>query len=157
MESGFRGKPAVSTLRSAFLMLWLLVPAAARAEDAPQPLLAIPDAVYKGVVGKALDVVPMDPEHRATLQRTNAVLSSTMTARTLSVWVGLGLSNPVLLIGGLIWGIYAASNIKPDPGKPKPHAALVDARVDAVRYQFIPPNDTRPHDVPAEAAAQGDE
>jgi len=80
-----------------------------------------------------------------------------MTARTLSVWVGLGLSNPVLLIGGLIWGIYAASNIKPDPGKPKPYAALVDARVDAARYQFIPSNEKPSPDVLVEAAAQGDE
>ena len=68
------------------------------------------DTVFKGVVGKALDAVPMDPEERVVLQRTNAVISSTMTGRSLSVWAGL--ANPILMIGGLVWGVFAASNIR---------------------------------------------
>jgi hypothetical protein len=80
-----------------------------RAAEAPPPV-KIDDILYKGVVGKALDVVPMDPEQRAGLQRANAVVSNTITGRTLSIWAGL--TNPVLLIGGMAWGFFAASNIK---------------------------------------------
>lgn len=66
--------------------------------------------VYKGVVGNVLDVVPMDPSDRLSLQRTNAVVSNTLFGRSLAVLAGL--SNPVMLLGGFVWGIWAASNIK---------------------------------------------
>jgi len=82
-----------------------------RAAEAPPPV-KIDDILYKGVVGKALDVVPMDPEQRAGLQRANAVVSNTIAGRSLSIWAGL--TNPVLLIGGMAWGFFAASNIKPE-------------------------------------------
>ena len=66
--------------------------------------------VYKGVVGNALDEIPMDPSKRVSLQRTNAIVSNTLSGHTLTTLVGL--SNPVLLIGGLVWGVWAASNIR---------------------------------------------
>ncbi len=53
----------------------------------------------------------MDPLKRVDLQRTNAVVSNTFTGRSLSVLIGL--SNPLLMIGGLVWGFWAASNINP--------------------------------------------
>jgi hypothetical protein len=95
--------------RSVVLITCLLLAIPARAEDVPQPPTAVGDVVYKGLVGKALDAVPMDPEKRATLQRTSAVASSTLTGRSLSVWAGL--TNPFLLIAGLAWGLFSASNI----------------------------------------------
>jgi hypothetical protein len=67
-------------------------------------------AVYKGVIGNVLDAIPMDPSKRLDLQRTNAVVGNTMLGRSLTVLVGL--TNPILLVGGLVWGIWAASNIK---------------------------------------------
>lgn len=101
--------------RSIVLVACLLLAFSARAQDAapqphPLPLPAIGDAVYKGVVGKALDAVPMDAEKRTILQRTNAVVSGTLTGRSLTAWAGL--TNPLLLIAGVVWGIYSATNIK---------------------------------------------
>jgi hypothetical protein len=68
--------------------------------------------VYKGLVGNVLDEIPMDPSQRVSLQRTNAIVSNTWSGHTLSTLIGL--SNPVLLIGGLVWGMWAASNIRPE-------------------------------------------
>jgi len=68
--------------------------------------------VYKGLVGNALDGIPMDPAKRVSLQRTNAILSNTWSGHTLTTLAGL--SNPVLLIGGLVWGVWSAANIKPE-------------------------------------------
>lgn len=100
------------------LLLLLALATSASAQDDPgsRPVAAIfPEGfnqvVYKGLVGKVLDDIPMDPIHRVGLQRTNAVVSNTLFGRSLAAWVGL--SNPVLLLGGLIWGIWAASNITP--------------------------------------------
>jgi len=109
------------------LAISLLTTAAASALAAEAPVSAskVEDVLYKGIVGKALDVVPMDPEHRAGLQRTNAVVSNTITGRSLSIWAGL--TNPVLLIGGMAWGFFAASNIKSE-ALPKGRAP-VEARV----------------------------
>ena len=87
----------------------------ALAQEAPQSTpssSALPDVIYKGVGGKILDQVPMDASDRLTLQRANAVVSNTMTARSIAVWAGF--SNPVFLVGGLLWGIVSATNIKPD-------------------------------------------
>lgn len=100
----------MSINRSLVLVACLLLAVAARAQDAPQPPLAVGDLVYKGLVGKALDAVPMDPEERVALQRTSAVASGTLTGRSLAVWAGL--TNPILLIAGLAWGLFSASNIK---------------------------------------------
>jgi hypothetical protein len=96
---------------SLVLAACLLLAIPARAEDAaqPVPLPAVGDMVYKGFVGKALELVPMDPEERVILQRTNAVVSGTFTVRSIAAWVGL--THPVLLIAGVAWGLFAASNI----------------------------------------------
>lgn len=122
--------------RSIVLAACLLLAIPARAEDAPQPLPAVGDVVYKGLVGKALDAVPMDPNERMVLQRTSAVVSSTLTGRSLSVWAGL--TNPFLLIAGLVWGLYSASNIK---------AAETNAKPDATRVEPREPIETAPPQV----------
>ena len=114
--------------RSIILAACLLLAIPARAEDAPQPLPALGDVVYKGLVGKALDAVPMDPDERVILQRTNAVVSGTLTGRSLMVWAGL--SNPILLIAGLAWGLFSASNIK---------AAEANAAPDTKRVEPLKP------------------
>jgi hypothetical protein len=101
-------------------LLWTLP---AHAEDAPQSPAAISDVVYKGVVGKVLDAVPMDAEGRVALQKTSAVVSGTLTGRSISIWAGLSLSNPILLIAGLAWGIYSATHIEPAQTQAKPDAA----------------------------------
>jgi hypothetical protein len=112
--------------RSIVLVTCLLLAVSARAQEAaptPFPLPAIGDAVYKGVVGKALDAVPMDAEKRTILQRTNAIVSGTLTGRSLTAWAGL--TNPVLLIAGVVWGIYSATNIKTAQAKVEPDTILL--------------------------------
>ncbi len=84
-------------------------------------------AIYKGLVGNALDAVPMDPLKRLELQRTNAIVGNTLLGRSLALVAGL--SNPALLLGGLAWGIWAASNIK---------AAAVDFDSGAARKSAAP-------------------
>ena len=109
----------MSTLRliclSGFI---LLTPApAAFAENTPQsraspgspPAADSSQILYKGVVGNLLEAVPMDPAQRVTLQRSSAVISNTLSGRSLSVLAKL--ANPALLIGGIAWGLWAASNI----------------------------------------------
>ena len=110
--------------RTIVLAACLLLAIPARAEDAPQPLPAMGDVLYKGLVGKALDAVPMDPEERIVLQRTSAVVSGTLTGRSLAAWAGL--ANPVLLIAGLAWGLYSAFNIKAAEAKAKPDTNRVE-------------------------------
>ena len=94
---------------SIVLAVCLLTATPALAQDAPTPLPQLGDVMHKGLVGKALDVVPMDPEERVVLQRTSAVVSGTLTGRSLAIWAGL--AHPVLMAAGLIWGIYSALNI----------------------------------------------
>ena len=110
--------------RSIVLAACLLLAVAARAEDAVNLPPALGDLVYKGVVGKALDAVPMDPDRRVALQRTNAVVSNTLAGRSLSVWVGF--ANPILLIAGLVWGLYAANHIKAVETSPSPAAGRAE-------------------------------
>lgn len=69
--------------------------------------------LYKGVVGNLLDAVPMDASERTALQRTNAVASGAMSGKSLAALAGL--AHPGFLIGGLVWGLWAASNIEPAP------------------------------------------
>lgn len=100
------------------LLLLLALARSASAQD-DQGSRAVPggfpqgleQTVYKGLVGNVLDAIPMDPSDRLDLQRTNAVVSNTLFGRSLAVLAGL--SNPVLLLGGFVWGVWAASNIKP--------------------------------------------
>jgi hypothetical protein len=89
----------------------------AGADEAPRTLPAMGDVIHKGLVGKALDVVPMDPEERVVLRRTSAVVSGTLTGRSFSVWAGV--THPLLMVAGLVWGIYSALNIKgPETAQP---------------------------------------
>ena len=113
----------MSAFRCVILVLCLLA-LPARAQDASSVGPEVRDVVFKGVVGKALDAVPMDAEHRVVLQRTNAVVSSTLTGRTLTVWAGM--TNPILLIAGMAWGIFSASHIQTDSINPDPRTMLVD-------------------------------
>ena len=114
---------------------------AASAEDIADSR-AIPNAsaqtldqvIYKGFVGNLLDAVPMDPLKRVNLQRTNAVVSNTLSARSLGGLVGL--SNPVLLVGGLLWGAWAASNISPEATGMKATAFSVNSG-DRVETQAV--------------------
>jgi len=110
--------PLVSKPRSAFSAAFLILSLteSAWADDAPKSP-DVPDApsqpaaqvIYKGLIGNVLDAVPMDPVKRAELQRANAVVSNTFSGRSLAVLIGL--SNPILMIGGLVWGFWSASNI----------------------------------------------
>ncbi len=100
----------------------LLAVSAHANDDNIAPLVA--DVAYKGIVGKALDAVPMDPNERVVLQRSSAVISGTLTGRSLAVWAGL--TNPVLLVAGLVWGIYSATNIKPAKSETRPDAIQRD-------------------------------
>ena len=111
------------------LLLALAMSASAQADPGSRAVTGIfprefDQAVYKGLVGNVLDAIPMDRSARLDLQRTNAVVSNTFLGRSLAVLAGL--SNPVLLLGGFVWGVWAASNIKPaeagmplvaDPGR----------------------------------------
>jgi hypothetical protein len=110
--------------RSIVLAVCLLAAVGARAEDAPQLPLAVGDMVYKGLVGKALDAVPMDPHERTALQRTSAVVSGTLTGRSLAVWAGL--TNPIFLVVGLVWGLFSASNINTAEASANPDTRRVE-------------------------------
>jgi hypothetical protein len=88
--------------------------------------------IYKGVVGNLLEAVPLDPEKRVELQRTNAIISNPLSARSLAIL--LGISNPIVMIGGLVWGIWAASQIEAPAtaeAKDKPQPALTRVEVAA--------------------------
>lgn len=79
---------------------------------------ALPDIVYKGVVGKALDMVPLEPATRTGLQQANAVISGSFVGRSLAALTGLG--GPVLTIAGLAWGLFSAHKIgAAQPAEPK--------------------------------------
>ena len=99
------------------LILALASPASSAQEDPasrPEPGVfsgGFDQAVYKGLVGNVLDALPMDPAERLGLQRTNAVVSSTLFGRSLTLLAGL--SNPLLLLGGFAWGVWSAANINP--------------------------------------------
>ena len=99
---------------AAGLILLLALPARAQEVDAAAqvktPSIAVDQLIYKGVVGNLLEAVPLEPEKRVELQRANAVIGTPLTARSLAVL--LGVASPVLMIGGLVWGIFAASRIK---------------------------------------------
>jgi len=111
----------------ASLVLLLAFPVRAHAVDAGEPSAhpaqAFDQTLYKGVVGNLLDHVPMEAHERLELQRANAVVGNAASARTLAVL--LGVSVPALMIGGLLWGIFAASRIKPSGEPPVETLAIV--------------------------------
>ena len=76
---------------------------------AASPPTDVPDLVYKGVVGKALDMVPLDPATRTGLQQANAVISGSLAGRSLAALTGFG--GPLLTVAGLLWGIFSAQKI----------------------------------------------
>ena len=81
-------------------------------ESAPAASLRpLDQMIYKGVGGNLLDTMPIEPEARVNLQRANAVISNPVSWR--SVGILMGVTNPVFLVGGLIWGIWSAANIEP--------------------------------------------
>jgi hypothetical protein len=117
--------PRRLTLFSALLLLALATAASAQDESRPAPVPGIfaqglDQGVYKGMVGNMLEAIPMDPAQRVDLQRTNAVVSNALLGRSLAVLAGL--SNPVLLLGGIVWGVWAASNIRPADAGANPGA-----------------------------------
>ena len=122
--------PRLTLLPLLLLLAFATAASAQRVQSyRPAPAVSSPEleqAIYKGVVGNALDVVPMDPAKRVDLQRINTVVTSTVSGRSLAALTGL--SNPVLLIGGLFWGMWAASNIKAVEDGIKPVAASGQSR-----------------------------
>ncbi|HUP94499.1 MAG TPA: hypothetical protein VM164_06290 [Burkholderiales bacterium] len=121
-------------IRNTVALLILTTSLAARGEvpeikgEAPAQSKPLDQVLYKGVVGNLLDAAPIDPDRRVELQRTNAVVSSVFSGRSLAVL--LGVANPVLMVGGLVWGIWSASKIKPvtpvaQASVPKPSLPVV--------------------------------
>lgn len=110
----------------AAILMMTIAAAPTRAQEASLPATeskessAIDQAqvLYRGVVGNLLEAVPLPAEQRVQLQRGNAVVGNTLTGRSLTLL--LGLASPVLMVGGLIWGIWSAVNIKATPSA---HAA----------------------------------
>ena len=125
-------------VRHALTLLIFTTCMAARAEvpeikgAAPAPSKSLDQAIYKGVVGNLLDAVPIDPGKRVDLQRTNAVVSSVFSGRTLATL--LGVANPALMVGGLAWGLWSASRIKPVPATAQAAAPHGAARAEDSRH-----------------------
>jgi hypothetical protein len=69
----------------------------------------LPDVLFKGVVGKALDLMPIEPGTRAGLQQANAVISNSIVGRSLAALTGVG--GPVATLAGLVWGLFSAQKI----------------------------------------------
>jgi LysM repeat protein len=99
-------------------------------EKQTEPARGMADILNKGVVGKVLDAMPLEPSTRTALQRASTIVSSTTAARSLGALAGLG--GPLLTVAGLIWGIFSARQIDPAPaGDAKPAddtKAVADAK-----------------------------
>jgi LysM repeat protein len=78
-------------------------------DGVPKPPSEVADWVYKGVVGKALDMASLEPSTRTGLQQANAVIGNVVAGRSLAALTGLG--GPLLTIVGLVWGIFSAQKI----------------------------------------------
>jgi hypothetical protein len=89
---------------------------------------------YKGVIGNALEVVPLEPDDRVQLQRGSSVVSNTLTGRSLGVL--LGLVSPVMTVSGFAWGLWSAANIK-SPTAGLRGAPVSDAVLHPVRLRSI--------------------
>ena len=101
--------PAPGTLSTARQIAVYEQNAAIAPEKPVEPASALPDILYKGVVGKVLDALPLEPATRTTLQKANTVVSGTLTVRSLGALAGLG--GPLLTVAGLIWGIFSSRQI----------------------------------------------
>jgi hypothetical protein len=129
----------------AAILMMTIAAAPVRAQEAglpPSPetqdSASIDQVIYRGVVGNLLEAVPLPAEQRVQLQRGNALVSSTMTGRSLALL--LGLASPVLMIGGLIWGIWSAANIKATPTAPAaapPAASVPDTPQTAAAVEAV--------------------
>ena len=84
---------------------------------APTSESRLPDVLYKGVLGKALDFVPMNPEDRVTLQQTSSIISASLSGRMLASLFSI--TNPIAMVAGLAWGLFSAKNIEPAPVQDK--------------------------------------
>ena len=84
--------------------------------------------LYKGVVGNLLEAVPLEPEQRVQLQRTNAVISNPLSARSIALL--LGITNPLVMLVGLAWGIHAASRIEAPASDAKKETERAVSRVE---------------------------
>ena len=69
----------------------------------------MPDILYKGLVGKVLDALPLDASARTGLQQANAIIGSSFAGRTLAALTGVG--GPLLTLAGLAWGLFSAQKI----------------------------------------------
>jgi hypothetical protein len=67
-------------------------------------------ALYKGVLGNLLEAVPLPAADRTELQRLTSAVSSPFSARSLAL--ALGLASPPLMVIGLVWGLWSASQIR---------------------------------------------
>lgn len=122
--------PAAGGLPSpAALAIYAQIEAAPGVPYAQAQASALPDIVYKGVVGKALDLLPLDPSTRTGLQQASTVIGSSMVGKSLAALTGLG--GPVLTVAGLVWGIFSAQKIGamqaavPQPAGPEPAQAAI--------------------------------
>jgi hypothetical protein len=104
-------KPPVASLAAQVALYDQIAPVAP--EQQVEPARAVPDIIYKGIAGKVLDAMPLEPSTRTTLQRANAVVSGAATVRTIGALTGLG--GPLLTIAGLIWGIFSSRQIEAAP------------------------------------------
>jgi hypothetical protein len=107
---------------------------------------ALDQAFYKGLIGNALEAVPMEARARVELQRVNAVVRAPQSPPTGAV--RLQASNPLLMIGGLVWGFWAASQIDvpPPPAEATPEPVLVAAAAPAGAPEAAP--EAAPANVP---------
>ena len=140
---GSRGRKLQQTIAAVLIALTAV---SVRAQDLETAAPAgksveVEQVLYKGVVGNVLEAVPMDAGQRVQLQKTNAVVSNAMAGRSLALL--LGIASPALLIGGLVWGILAASRIKAAPAvaqtEEKPGPPLQEAR--ASGHDAVPSDD----------------
>lgn len=115
-----RARPASDTTMAwirAYVVLGLVfihIPIAsgqegAHSEGTPASPSPTAQVIYKGIVGNLLEAAPLESEQRVQLQRMNAVLSNPLSARTIAI--ALGIANPPLMIAGLIWGLWSASQL----------------------------------------------
>lgn len=81
--------------------------------ERPPNIPPVSQVIYKGVVGNLLDEMPIDTAKRVDLQRTSAVVSNALSGRSLAVM--LGVASPILMVAGLLWGVFAASQINAAP------------------------------------------
>ena len=104
---------------------------AAPAVDKPATATGmLSDIMQKGVTGKVLDALPIEPATRANLQRANTIVSSAFTARSLGALTGLG--GPILTVAGLLWGVFSSRQTEAAPTAeakaPPDTSPVVDAK-----------------------------